>query len=351
VVIEKEASGSEVPVDGLITYTITARNVGTAPADGVRIRDTRIDPELIITDGPTTTAGLSCTMDATNNLACHKRTIDVGAEATVTFTAQAPEEACVLIRNRARVRAENEPAANAENNLSEFVSVRMTGCPPDTTPPTGSVAINRGQPIAWGPSVLLSLGVSDDRTGNKSILMRLSNGFSSGHMVNPVNEGYVPLRRWSLTNPDRGGTLATGPKSVFARFRDRAGNWSTVVNDDIVMRSDAPRRCQTAATRPRRALDVTFRETIFPSGDVDWFKFRLSSRRDVVIGLSHLPANFTLAFAGGRCGIIARSDHTGTQAEAIRRTLGPGLYFVRVEGAAAAAQSVRPDRIRFDTQP
>lgn len=350
VVVEKQASVSEVPVDGLITYTITARNVGTADADGLRIRDTRIDPELIITAGPTTSAGLSCTMEA-NNLFCHKRTIAAGAEATVTFTAQAPEEACVLIRNRARVRAENEPAANATNNVSEFVSVRMSGCPPDTTPPTGSVVINRGQPIAWGPSVLLSLGVSDDRTGDKSILMRLSNGFSAGHLVNPANEGYVPTRRWSLTNPDRGGTAATGPKSVFARFRDRAGNWSPVVNDDIVMRADAPRHCQTAATRPRRALDVTFRETIYPLGDVDWFKFRLSTRRDVVIGLSHLPANFTLALAGGRCGIIARSDHPGRQAEAIRRTLGPGLYFVRVQGATAATQSVRPYRIRFDTQP
>jgi uncharacterized repeat protein (TIGR01451 family) len=351
VVLVKEASVSEVPVDGTITYTLTATNVGTEAADGLRIRDTRIDPELIIPSQPTTSAGMECQLDAGNNLFCHKRTLAVGAEATVTFTAQAPEEACVLIRNRARVRAANEPAANAENNQSEFVSVRMTGCPPDTTPPTGSVTINRGQPIAWGPTVLLSLGVSDNRTGDASIMMRLSNGFTSGHLINPTNEGYVPLRRWSLTNPDRGGTPATGPKSVFARFRDRAGNWSAVVNDDIVMRADAPRRCQTAATRARRALDVTFRETIFPSGDVDWFKFRLDNRRAVVIGLSHLPANFTLSLAGGQCGIIARSNHPGTQAEAIGRTLGPGLYFVRVEGATDTTQSVRPYRLRFDTQP
>ena len=59
-VVEKSASVSEVPIDGEITYTITARNVGTEDATGVRIRDTRIDPELIITAGPTATPGMDC---------------------------------------------------------------------------------------------------------------------------------------------------------------------------------------------------------------------------------------------------------------------------------------------------
>jgi uncharacterized repeat protein (TIGR01451 family) len=350
-VVEKSASVSEVPIDGEITYTITARNVGTEDATGVRIRDTRIDPELIITAGPTATPGMDCRFEGVNNLFCHKRTMAAGGQAVITFTARAPVEACVLIRNRARVRAENEPAANTENNLSAFATVRMTGCPPDTTPPTGSVVINRGQPIAWGPSVLLSLGVSDDRTGDKSILMRISNATSSGSLVDPFKQPYVPSRRWSLTNPNAGGTAGTGPKSVFARFRDRAGNWSAIVDDDIVMRADAPRRCSTAATRGRRALDVTLRETVYPAGDVDWFKFRLTNRRSVVVTLTHLPANFSLALAGHRCGILVRSDRFGTSTEAIRRTLGPGLYFVRVQGTSTATQSIRPYRVRFDTQP
>ena len=350
-VVEKQASASEVPVDGQFTYTITARNVGTATANGVRVRDTRIDKELIVTSGPTTTGGLICRIDAENNLLCRLRHLAPGAEVSVSFTVRAPEAACVLIRNRSTTAARNEPAANTTNNTSAFVSVRMTGCPPDTTPPTGSVRINRGQPIAWGPNVLLSLGVTDDRTGDKSILMRLSNAFSAGRMVNPLNQGYVPSRRWSLTNPDRGGTSATGEKSVYARFRDRAGNWSAVVNDTILMRADAPRSCSVAAARARRPLDRTLHETVYPRTDIDWFKFRLTSRRDVTISLGQLPANFDLALAGGGCGVIARSERLGTQRDIIARTLGPGLYFVRVEGARDVIESVRPYAVRFDTQP
>jgi uncharacterized repeat protein (TIGR01451 family) len=351
-VVTKEASVSEVPVDGLITYTITARNAGTARAENVRVRDTRIDRELIIISGPTMTGGLSCRKTATNDILCNKRRFEPGASATVTFTARAPVEACVLVRNRAETEAANEPAANTTNNVSNFVSVRMTGCPPDTTPPTGSVLINRGQPIVWGPKVLLSLNVSDDRTGDKSILMRLSNSSeaSAGRLVHAVGEAYVPARRWSLISPDKGGTGATGQKSVFAQFRDRAGNWSPVFSDSIEMRSDAPNSCAVAAPGPRRALDVTFRETIYPRRDVDWFKFRLSSRRAVVISVGQLPANFSLALAGSRCGILVRSDRLGTAPEVIRRTLGPGLYFVRVRGARITTESVRPYTIRFDTR-
>ena len=352
-VVDKEASVTEVPVDGLITFTITARNQGTATAEHVRVRDTRIDPELIITAGPTTTGGLECRMDATNNLYCHKRSFAVGAEATVTFTARAPEEACALVRNRAETEADNEPAANRDNNLSPFVAVHMTGCPPDTTPPSGSIVINRGQPIAWGPKVLLSLSVSDDRTGDRSILMRLSNSpqTSGGRLVLATGEAYVPLRRWNLSSTDKGGTAATGLKSAYAQFRDRAGNWSGVFNDSIQMRNDAPNSCAGASTRLPRAKDVTFHETVYPRADADWFKFRLTSRRAVTVSIGQLAGNFTLALAGGGCGTIARSDHLGTHGEVIRRTIGPGTYFVRVGGFRPTTESVRPYSIRFDTQP
>jgi uncharacterized repeat protein (TIGR01451 family) len=351
-VVSKTASVSEVPIDGLITYTITARNQGTVAANGVRVRDTRIDRELIITEGPTATGGLNCRIDATNNLFCSKRTFAPGDEATVTFTARAPVEACVLIRNRAETEARNEPAANTGNNLSAFVSVRMTGCPPDSTPPTGSVVINRGQPTAWGAKVLLSLGVMDDRTGDSSIMMRLSNSdeMNAGLLEHSVLEPYVASRRWWLANPDRGGTATGGQKSAYAQFRDRGGNWSTVFSDSIDVRRDAPRGCAGATSRARHPLDTTFRETVYPRTDADWFKFRLGGRRDVVISLTRLPANFTLALAGSNCGIIARADRLSTNSEFIRRTLGPGLYFVGVEGVRSTTESVRPYALRFDTQ-
>jgi uncharacterized repeat protein (TIGR01451 family) len=352
-VVQKEASVSQVPVDGEFTYTITASNVGTATAQHVRVRDTRIDPALVVTAGPTTTGGLSCEIDPQNNLLCRKATMAPGTSATVTFTVRAPEAACVFIGNRAVTAASNEPAANTGNNVSAAVAVRMTGCPPDTTPPTGSIVINGGQPVAWGPLVQLSLVAQDDRTGDRSLVMRVSNSaaVTDGLLVHTVTEGYLPVRRWSLSNAARGGTASLGLKRVHAQYRDRDGNWSPVFSDGIRMRADAPNRCATATSSAPRALNFTFGETVYPSVDSDWFKFRLRARRAVVIRLGSQPANLKLLLAGRTCNLLASSDHVGTAPEVIRRTLAAGTYFVRVAGATSRTQSVRPYTIRFDTSP
>lgn len=355
-VVTKEASVTEIPVDGEITYTIIARNVGTALATSVRIRDNRIDRELIITSGPTVVgqdpdSPMVCSINAFNNLLCRKKDLAPGASATVTFTAQAPEEACTLVRNRAQTGARNEPLANQGNNVSNFVSVKMTGCPPDTTAPTGSVLINGGATVVWGRQVRLSLDVRDDRTGDPSIMTRISNspGVSGGQLVNAVTEPYAPTRGWSLTDPARGGTPTTGQKTVYVQYRDRAGNWSSPSSDTILMRRDAPGTCGRALARPARRLNVSVHEQIFPRGDVDWFKLRLRSRTEVTVRLGQLPANYALALANSSCDIRAASNNPGRQAEVIRRTLPAGRYVVRVRGSLERANSLQPYLLRFST--
>lgn len=351
-VVSKSASVSEIPVGGEITYTLVAQNVGTAPATGVRVRDTRIDQQLIITAPPVAdNPAMTCTMDEMNNLVCRMPQLNPGASVTINFTAQAPEAACVRVRNRARASSTNEPIENRDNNLSAFVSVKLNGCPPDTTPPTGSVSINDGTVVSWGAVVRLSLNVNDDRTGDASMLMRISNSpeVSGGRLVHATGEPYKPTRRWSLTDPDNGGVPGTGEKTVYVQYRDLAGNWSPVFSDSIQVRRDAPNSCLGAADTTGRPLDRGFRDALFPRGDVDWFKFRLLSQTQVTIRLSQLPLDYRLTLFNGSCQQIARSNNPGTTAETIQRTLPRGRYFIRVDTWFRGLASVQPYLVRINT--
>jgi hypothetical protein len=213
------------------------------------------------------------------------------------------------------------------------VRVDIDGCPPDNTPPSGSVAINGGAANAWGPKVMLGLKATDNRTGPTSIKVRISNSpelNDAGRLQHAVEQILVSSRQWSLVNPTMGGTAAVGSKTVYVQFGDRAGNWSGLFTDTIRMRTDAANGCTAAKLQTPRAFSVSYLEQLFPRGDADFFKFRLTSRTAVRIGLSSLPLNYGLALFNKDCERIALSSNSGTTPEVIRRTLARGTYFARV---------------------
>ena len=85
----------------------------------------------------------------------------------------------------------------------------------DTTPPTGSVLINKGAASTSATAVTLQLSAAD-AGGSGIAAMRFSNG---GGSATSGWERYRDVKAWSLT----GGA---GTRSVSVQFRDKAGNVS-----------------------------------------------------------------------------------------------------------------------------
>jgi uncharacterized repeat protein (TIGR01451 family) len=338
-----------VAVGGTITYRITARNDGTSQASNVVVRDPNIDPQLQYVAGTLTSSpNRPCTFRR-SNLVCSVGKMNPGGQFQVRITLQAVEAACPRVINRATVRADNEPSANTTNNTSAPVSISISGCPADTTPPTGSLSVNGGAGIAYGPRVLLGLTAIDRGTPLDKMIMRISNSgqLSGGVLQFATNEAFAASRGWSLTSPSTGGTGGTGVKTVYVQFRDNSGNWSAVFQDSIRMTRDAPNSCSAVRPTERRATGTWQWEQIYPRGDSDWFKYRLGSRRSVSVLLASLPANYRLELFTSKCVRLASSNNRGTTSETITRTLSAGTYFVRVSPTSTTIARIDTYAVRM----
>ncbi len=94
----------------------------------------------------------------------------------------------------------------------------------DTTPPRGSIRINGGAANTNSSQVRVDLEASDDRGGR--IEYQLSN---DGRVWSAWNS-MVQSTNWTLAS-------GSGTRTVYARFRDTAGNISAAVSDDIIVSS------------------------------------------------------------------------------------------------------------------
>ena len=283
------------------------------------------------------------------NLVCRISALNPGASVRIDLTMRAVEAACSRVLNRANVSAANEPSANASNNTTPTVRVDIAGCPADTQPPTGSVSINRGGAVAYGPRVLLNLSAIDRGTPVAKLQMRISNSpqLAGAELQYATTELFKSSRSWILTSPTTGGNGNTGVKTVYVQFRDKAGNWSAVYQDSIRMTRDAPNSC--AAVRPAalRPMGQWQWEQVYPRGDSDWFKYRLASRRSVSVTLASLPTNYRLELFNSSCTRLAVSNNRGTTSETITRTLSAGTYFVRVSPSVSTMFDVDTYAVRM----
>lgn len=105
-------------------------------------------------------------------------------------------------------------------------------------PPTiGSFAINNGDATTTSQSVTLNISVTDAGSGMGSsarfpfqngALMQFSNDGSTWSQVEP----YATTHSWTLT-------ADLGVKTVYARFRDVDGNWTSVTSDTIELEEES----------------------------------------------------------------------------------------------------------------
>jgi hypothetical protein len=110
---------------------------------------------------------------------------------------------------------------NAKVFLHNFMNIPAT----DSTDPTGTVSINGG--AAQTSSTTVSVAVPATDTGGSGMsLVEVSN---AADMSGSTTYVYTTPIAWALT------AGADGPRTVYARWRDAAGNWSAIQSDDITL--------------------------------------------------------------------------------------------------------------------
>jgi hypothetical protein len=128
----------------------------------------------------------------------------------------------------------------------------------DTTPPAGMVTINSGAAQTNTPSVILGLSATD----NSGSVAQMQ--FSNDGATYSSPEAYATTKSWTLTAGD-------GTKTVYARFKDAAGNWSTPATDMIVLDATPPAISSVSASGiTQTAATITWTTNEAATSQVDY---------------------------------------------------------------------------------
>ena len=96
----------------------------------------------------------------------------------------------------------------------------------DTIPPTGTITINSGAALTNNPNVTLTLSCIDNIGCSQ---MQLSND----NVTYSTPETYATSKVWTLTSGD-------DTKTVYVKFKDTAGNWSSAYSNTILLDATPP---------------------------------------------------------------------------------------------------------------
>lgn len=136
----------------------------------------------------------------------------------------------------------NRADATREGSVPNEGVTRFTisgGTIVDGLRPTGTVAINNVDAQTTSPRVTVKILGRDDVSGVDQV--RLSNDGATWATYSYTGGFSVPQQiSWDLSDTRFGGTTAAGTKTVYAQFKDRAGNWSTSETDTITLVGSTP---------------------------------------------------------------------------------------------------------------
>jgi hypothetical protein len=103
----------------------------------------------------------------------------------------------------------------------------------DTQPPSGTITINAGQEITHSAHVVITADVTDLITQIRNTYLS-NDGVFDTEMQHPI--GYQSrIADWLLSEPD-----VDGPKTVYAKFQDAAGNISQTFTASIILKRLTP---------------------------------------------------------------------------------------------------------------
>jgi len=103
----------------------------------------------------------------------------------------------------------------------------------DTLAPTGEILLNGGQEVTYSPYVTININVKDVVSGIKNIYIS-NDGVFDTELSKPYD--YSPtIPNWLLSEPD-----VNGPKKVYVKFQDLAGNLSETYSAQITLELRTP---------------------------------------------------------------------------------------------------------------
>ncbi len=207
-------------VDKVILSSLTADTTAptvslTAPAAGATVSGTAVAVRANASD-TVGVAGVQFKLDGAN----------LGAEDTTGPDYSITWDTTKATNGSHTLTAVARDAAGLSTTSSP-ISVTVSNAPADTTPPTGSVTINSGAAATNTAAVTLALSATDD-PGTVSQMQ-----FSNDGTTYSTPEAYATTTAWTLTAGD-------GTKTVYAKFKDAAGNWSSAASDTIVLDATPP---------------------------------------------------------------------------------------------------------------
>jgi len=116
--------------------------------------------------------------------------------------------------------------AKLQDNAGNWSTAFSASITLDTIAPTGTISVNGGAIYATSTAVTLNLTATD---ANGVSQMQ----FSNDNVIWSTPEAYEASKAWTLTDGD-------GAKTVYAKFKDAAGNWSTAYSDTIILDTALP---------------------------------------------------------------------------------------------------------------
>ena len=109
---------------------------------------------------------------------------------------------------------------------------------PDYVPPTGTIAV-AGAPFTSTPQVLVSVPAADEISGVAKVAL-------SNDGANWIVRDYAATQPWTLSAID-------GERTVWAKWEDRAGNWSAAATNTIILDRTPP----TGSIQIARGAEMT----------------------------------------------------------------------------------------------
>jgi hypothetical protein len=158
--------------------------------------------------------------------------------------------------------------------------------PDDDTPPLGSIQINNGATETSSSNVTLNLSASDSQSGVSQMQ------FSNNNEDWSAPEFYATSKNWVLSN-------GLGNKTVYVKFKNGAGNWSSSYNDTI------------------EVVDVT------PPGDVSNIRYSIGDGGSVSLNWSN-PSDIDFAGTMVRYGVTGYPADYGQGILFCNRQMEPG---------------------------
>lgn len=186
----------------------------------------------------------------------------------------------------------------------------------DTTPPAGSIAIDNNATYTNITQVTLTLSATDPETGITQ--MQFSNDGTNWS----TPESYNTTKAWTIPTGD-------GTKTVYVKYKNSAGLWSSAISDDIILDTTPPQNTSITIDQGEYTLTPNITLTL-NAEDVSPIQMIISENQDFS-GASweiySTTKSFTLSNSEGFKTIYAKfRDSVGNESVQVSATIYLNLY-------------------------